>query len=88
MLENLEEAEVDGSVLAAAQALLVGRLVKYDDGCRTISRNTETGCPQGSCASPDLWKIGANGLLNRLRDEAIQAYTFAEDVGIVLIEKD
>ena len=89
IIKNITNARLDESELAAAKELLMNRTVTYDDGCRRIRRNTETGCPQGSCASPELWLAGVNDLLKLLSMQAnTEVIAFADDVCIVLIERN
>lgn len=89
IIQNLHDAGLDENELEGAKELLMNRTVHYDDGCRRLTRKAETGCPQGSCASPELWLIGLNDMLKTLSARPnTKPNAFADDSGIVLFERN
>src|SRR5690625_640186 len=85
VVKNLNDAGLDESELEAAKELLTSRTVHYYDGCRRLTRKAETGCAQGSCASPELWLNGMNDLLKTLAERPnTEPDACADDSGVVL----
>jgi hypothetical protein len=81
IMKNLEKANLENKYLKAAQNLLIDRTLDINNKIFKSSR----GCPQGGCASPTLWRIAMNSLLNELNIiKNIVPVAFADDL-IVLI---
>lgn len=50
---------------------------------------TTKGCPQGGCASPSLWRIGMNNLLNNIdKVKNVSAIAFADDLLLLVNSND
>ena len=88
IVNNLRSKNVDEVTVNAMKELLVNRSVIFDDSCRRTERTVETGCPQGSCSSPLVWRIGANDLLDKLTEAGVEVVAFADDTAIVIAEKN
>ena len=71
-------------MIELVKEILKERKVLYYDGTKTLIRSTETGTPQGSIASPLIWNIGANDLLNSMEENSLISIMYADDqIGIL-----
>lgn len=62
ILNNLSKSNIEDQFLLVAESLLVGRKIFIN----SKAYKTSKGCPQVGCASPSLWTIGMNNLLNNI----------------------
>ena len=80
IVRNVINAHCSDAVVNACENLLIGRRVNING--QTF--HSEKGTPQGGRASPALFKIGLNALLNKLNEHKIDHVAYADDLALVL----
>ena len=84
IIENVIKSGVEGCYVRAIKQLLYGREVQYLFNNGTFKRYTSMGCPQGGRASPSLWLIAMNSLLEDLKRENCFSVAFADDLSLII----
>jgi retron-type reverse transcriptase len=83
VINNLLRSGINNSIIKMVQSMLINRVVELDN--KMIK--TTKGTPQGGRASPLLWRIGLNNLLDKLEKEnRVKATAFADDLVVVIYE--
>ena len=82
VMKNLIKSGIENHYLIAAESLLVDRQIQINQRIY----NSQRGCPQGGCASPLLWKIGMNELLNILKRKfkRLRFTAYADDLALLI----
>ena len=83
IINNVINAGSPNPVVNACENILVDRCVLVDD----LKTKSSRGCPQGGRASPILWKIGMNSLLDKLEEKKVEFVAYADDLILVLEEE-
>lgn len=84
VIKNLIRSGVDNCYLLAMRQLLNNREIIFESSRESFKRRTKIGCPQGGKASPCIWLIGMNDLLNDLDKLEIMSLAFADDLIMIL----
>lgn len=83
MINNLVKAKIEPHFIKAAESILIDRKIVIDNCDKFIE--CSKGCPQGGCASPFLWRVGMNSLLNKLEGIKCTKFTAYADDLILLV---
>lgn len=87
IIGNLVRSKIEPHFVKAAETILIDRMISIDN-YKNLIRCTK-GCPQGGCASPFLWRVGMNSLLEKLKDVKCLKFTaYADDLILMISTSD
>ena len=84
MVKNALKAGVQNDCIELLRQLLIDREVVFEAQDCTRTRFTSKGCPQGGTASPTLWLIAMNDLLEKLNELDLKKTAYADDLVMLI----